>query len=124
MLAAAKDVRDHIPRDAVNEGAEVVDAVITGANHDEGARERFLRDVLRGVRVPEGAQRHEPETGPVGRERIRIRLGEPALRIRKRKSRAMERLRQIFLRGEGHDSAAPSTERESELPPSDEDVSK
>jgi RNA polymerase sigma-70 factor (ECF subfamily) len=42
---------------------------------------------------------------------IAERLGEPALRIRKRKSRALRRLRQAFLRaGDGrHESSTPRT---------------
>ncbi len=37
------------------------------------------------------------------------RMGEPSLRIRKRKSRALERLRRIFLNGSGHDEGSAST---------------
>jgi RNA polymerase sigma-70 factor (ECF subfamily) len=38
------------------------------------------------------------------------RLGEPALRVRKRKSRALERLRRVFLGAtSGHDATAGST---------------
>jgi len=42
---------------------------------------------------------------------IAERLGEPALRIRKRKSRALRRLREAFLRGAGpcHDSGSSQT---------------
>lgn len=40
---------------------------------------------------------------------VAARLGEPSLRVRKRKSRALERLRRIFLGGAGHDSAASPT---------------
>jgi RNA polymerase sigma factor (sigma-70 family) len=43
---------------------------------------------------------------------IADRLGEPALRIRKRKSRALRRLRQAFLRGAetGHESRSAQTD--------------
>ena len=44
---------------------------------------------------------------------IAERLGEPALRIRKRKSRALRRLRQAFLRGERacHESGSSRTDK-------------
>jgi RNA polymerase sigma-70 factor, ECF subfamily len=41
---------------------------------------------------------------------LAARLGVPALRIRKRKSRALERLRRAFLEAAGHDDAPTSTE--------------
>lgn len=44
---------------------------------------------------------------------IAEQLGEPALRIRKRKSRALSRLRQAFLQGEGpcHESGSSQTNK-------------
>jgi len=44
---------------------------------------------------------------------IAERLGEPALRIRKRKSRALRRLREAFLRGAGpcHESGSSQTNK-------------
>lgn len=41
---------------------------------------------------------------------VATRLGEPALRVRKRKSRALARFRQIFLGGHGHDPEVGPTE--------------
>ena len=40
------------------------------------------------------------------------RIGEPSTRVRKRKSRALERLRQVFVRSFGHDTGANATEDE------------
>lgn len=42
---------------------------------------------------------------------IAERLGEPALRIRKRKSRALRRLREAFSRGTGHESRPSQTDK-------------
>lgn len=45
---------------------------------------------------------------------IAAALGEPSERIRKRKSRALQRLRDAFFGGSGHDPAAAATDDEGE----------
>lgn len=80
--SCAEDIRDHVPGDPSNEGAEAITGAETALTHGfYGASKRLLRNVVGGVGIAEGTQGHRFEPG----------------------SKALELLRSQFAKGPGQD---------------------
>ncbi|KPK78986.1 MAG: hypothetical protein AMS25_14165 [Gemmatimonas sp. SM23_52] len=74
-LAGVLDVGDDVARDPPHEGPELLG--IPGPAVPQGlqrADQRLLDGLLGGLRVPEGAQRHDLEPEPQSLDRLQLRL--------------------------------------------------